>query len=137
MKKLIALLLAAIMVLSLAACASSPAADQPANDQTTADTTTTEETKTEEKTEDTAASGDVEVVTYYCSIGAYLNTLQAEVANWNETTGKEKGVEIQIISDINDYSNNARALMQGGSSMIWSMPVPALPTGSSPAGSRI
>ena len=99
MKKLIALLLAAIMVLSLAACASSPAADQPANDQTTADTTT-EETKTEEKTEDTAASGDVEVVTYYCSIGAYLNTLQAEVANWNETTGKEKGVEIQIISDI-------------------------------------
>ena len=47
--------------------------------------------KTEEKTEDTAASGDVEVVTYYCSIGAYLNTLQAEVANWNETTGKEKG----------------------------------------------
>ena len=114
MKKLIALLLAAIMVLSLAACASSPAADQPANDQTTADTTTTEETKTEEKTEDTAASGDVEVVTYYCSIGAYLNTLQAEVANWNETTGKEKGVEIQIISDINDYTNNARALMQGG-----------------------
>ena len=118
MKKLIALLLAAIMLLSLAACASSPAADQPANDQTTADTTTTEETKTEEKTEekteDTAASGDVEVVTYYCSIGAYLNTLQAEVANWNETTGKEKGVEIQIISDINDYSNNARALMQGG-----------------------
>ena len=116
MKKLIALLLAAIMVLSLAACASSPAADQPANDQTTADTTTTttEETKTEEKTEDTAASGDVEVVTYYCSIGAYLSTLQAEVANWNETTGKEKGVEIQIISDINDYSNNARALMQGG-----------------------
>ena len=113
MKKLIALLLAAIMVLSLAACASSPAADQPANDQTTADTTT-EETKTEEKTEDTAASGDVEVVTYYCSIGAYLNTLQAEVANWNETTGKEKGVEIQIISDINDYTNNARALMQGG-----------------------
>ena len=113
MKKLIALLLAAIMVLSLAACASSPAADQPANDQTTADTTT-EETKTEEKTEDTAASGDVEVVTYYCSIGAYLNTLQAEVANWNATTGKEKGVEIQIISDINDYSNNARALMQGG-----------------------
>ena len=104
MKKLIALLLAAIMVLSLAACASSPAADQPANDQTTADTTT----------EDTAASGDVEVVTYYCSIGAYLNTLQAEVANWNETTGKEKGVEIQIISDINDYTNNARALMQGG-----------------------
>ena len=117
MKKLIALLLAAIMVLSLAACASSPAADQPANDQTTADTTTEEtktEEKTEEKTEDTAASGDVEVVTYYCSIGAYLSTLQAEVANWNETTGKEKGVEIQIISDINDYSNNARALMQGG-----------------------
>ena len=117
MKKLIALLLAAIMVLSLAAGASSPAADQPANDQTTADTTTEEtktEEKTEEKTEDTAASGDVEVVTYYCSIGAYLNTLQAEVANWNETTGKEKGVEIQIISDINDYSNNARALMQGG-----------------------
>ena len=55
MKKLIALLLAAIMVLSLAACASSPAADQPANDQTTADTTTTEETKTEEKTEEPAA----------------------------------------------------------------------------------
>ena len=95
MKKLIALLLAAIMVLSLAACMCfSPAADQPANDQTTADTTT-EETKTEgkdrRKTEDTAASGDVEVVTYYCSIGAYLSTLQAEVANWNETTGKEKG----------------------------------------------
>ncbi len=47
--------------------------------------------KRPKKTEDTAASGDVEVVTYYCSIGAYLSTLQAEVANWNETTGKEKG----------------------------------------------
>lgn len=115
MKKLIALLLAAIMVLSLAACASQPTTDQPADNQNTADTPK-DENKTEDKTDDKAdaATGDVEVVTYYCSIGAYLSTLQAEVANWNETTGKEKGVEIQIISDINDYSNNARALMQGG-----------------------
>ena len=113
MKKLIALLLAALMVFSMVACASETATEETATEETATEETTTEETTEETATEETA-SGDVEVVTYYCSIGSYLSTLQEQVANWNETTGKEKGVEIQIISDINDYTTNLRALMQAG-----------------------
>ena len=60
------------------------------------------------------ADDEVETVQYYCSIGAYLIKLQEEVNNWNETTGKEEGVYIEIISNINTYSTDATALMTGG-----------------------
>jgi len=37
-----------------------------------------------------------EIVTYYCSIGNYTDALLAQIQNWNETEGAEKGVEIQV-----------------------------------------
>ncbi len=60
------------------------------------------------------ADDEVETVQYYCSIGAYLIKLQEEVNKWNETTGKEEGVYIEIISNINTYSTDAKALMEAG-----------------------
>ena len=61
-----------------------------------------------------SAEPEVETVKYYCSIGAYLIKLQEEVDKWNETTGKENGVYIEIISNINTYSTDLDALMSAG-----------------------
>ena len=110
MKKLFALLLAAMMVMSLfAACA-------PADTGTTtagaADTTAAAGDTT------AAASGEVTEVVYYCSIGAYLSTLQEEINKWNEGAGKEAGVYIQLESNINTYSTDLEALMNAGTTMI-------------------
>lgn len=123
MKKLIALLLALIMLFSLAACASNePAAEEPADD--TAETPAeepAEETPAEEETppeeEAPADDGEVEVVTYFCSIGAYLTTLQAEIDKWNEGEGKEKGVFIELTSEINNNTTVFEGMMQSGNYM--------------------
>ena len=60
------------------------------------------------------AEKDVETVQYYCSIGAYLIKLQEEVDKWNATTGAEEGVYIEIISNINSYTEDMEALMEAG-----------------------
>ena len=82
MKKFIALLLALVLVLTMAACQKKPA--------------------------------EIQEVTYYCSIGAYLSTLQEEINKWNEGAGKEAGVYIQLESNINTYSTDLEALMGAG-----------------------
>lgn len=56
----------------------------------------------------------IQTVTYYCSIGAYLSTLQDEINKWNEGAGKEAGVYIQLESNINTYSTDLEALMKAG-----------------------
>ncbi len=61
-----------------------------------------------------SAEEDVEVVQYYCSVGAYLIKLQEEIDKWNETTGAEEGVYIELISNINTYGTDLEALMQAG-----------------------
>lgn len=61
-----------------------------------------------------SAEQEVEIVKYYCSIGAYLIKLQEEVDKWNETVGAEEGVYIEITSNINSYSTDCQALMQAG-----------------------
>ena len=61
-----------------------------------------------------SAEDDVEVVQYYCSVGAYLIKLQEEIDKWNATTGAEEGVYIELISNINSYSTDLEALMQAG-----------------------
>ena len=61
-----------------------------------------------------AMADDVEVVQYYCSIGAYLKTLQAEIDKWNAGEGAEKGVYIELISNINTYSTDLQVLMEAG-----------------------
>jgi multiple sugar transport system substrate-binding protein len=57
---------------------------------------------------------EIQTVTYYCSIGAYLSTLTEEINKWNEGAGKEAGVYIQLESNINTYSTDLEALMGAG-----------------------
>jgi len=122
MKKIIALLLALVMVLSLAACGGEKAPETQAPQQGG------NEQPQQGGNEQPADDGKVEVVTYYCTIGAYLHILQDEVAKWNAGEGKEKGVEIQITSEINSGSEaielqfqagNYWDLMDGGSNPVW------------------
>lgn len=47
-------------------------------------------------------------------VGAYLIKLQEEIDKWNETTGAEEGVYIELISNINTYATDLEALMQAG-----------------------
>lgn len=61
-----------------------------------------------------AFADDVVQVDYYCNIGAYLITLQNKVNEWNDTVGKEKGVYINIISNINTYSTDLEANLNAG-----------------------
>ena len=110
MKKLIALLLALVMVLGMVACGAKtddPAADAPAADAPAV----SEDTKEVELTE---AEGEVEVITYFCTIGAYSELLFEEIDKWNQTTGKEKGVYIDITHNINNGSNEIEMQMQAG-----------------------
>ncbi|MDO4489092.1 MAG: extracellular solute-binding protein [Eubacteriales bacterium] len=109
MKKILAMLLAAAMVLGLVAC-SQPAAETqaPATEAaTTAAPAATEAAKEE-------APATITEVDYYCSIGAYLSVLQEEVDKWNKGEGAQKGVYINIISNINSYISDLDALMQAG-----------------------
>lgn len=110
MKKLIALLLALAMVLGMVACGNTPAeeTDAPNQEQQGGE----EQPGGNEGNEE--PSGEVEVVTYFCTIGAYLHILEEEVAKWNAGEGKEKGVEIQITSDINSGSSAIELQFQAG-----------------------
>jgi len=118
MKKLLALLLALIMVLSLVACgakeeagAETPEAETPA-----ADTAATEEagaSDTEvaqaEKTNEEAIT-----VTYFFTAGNYLDVFTAEVDKWNAGEGADKGVYLEVTCNINDGSAAAELQMQAG-----------------------
>ena len=106
MKKLLALLLALVMVLTMVAC------DKKAPEATEAAPGATEAPKPTEAAPE--ASGDVEVVTYFCTVGAYLDVLQREIDAWNEGEGKAAGVYIELTSNINEGSSANEVLMQAG-----------------------
>ena len=122
MKKILAMLLSALMVLSLAAC-SAPATEANTEAAAEAATQATTAAVTEAATE-AAAEAETEAakeepkeiieVDYYCNVGAYLITLQEEVDKWNEGEGKEKGVYLNIISNINSYTTDLTALLEAG-----------------------
>ena len=115
MKKTLAMLLAAAMVLGLVACAA-PAAETATEAATQAATeAATTAAATQAATEAaTEAAATITNVDYYCSIGAYLIKLQEEVDKWNEGEGKEKGVYLNLISNINTYSTDLQALLEAG-----------------------
>lgn len=118
MKKLIALLLALIMVLSLAACGAKseePAAEEPAAEEPAAEEPAAEEPAAEEPAAE--PSGEVETVTYLCSVGAYLNVLEEEINKWNEGEGKDLGVYIDLTSEINNNTTVFEGQMQAGNYM--------------------
>ena len=115
MKKLIALLLALIMVLGLVACGAKteePAAEEPAAETPAAEEPAAEEPAAEEPAAE--PSGEVEIVNYFCSVGAYLNVLEEEINKWNEGEGKDLGVYIELTSEINDNATVFEGQMQAG-----------------------
>ena len=137
MKKVLAMLLTIVMVASLAACgggaASSTATSEAPAASSEAAAPASEETKseapaasseapapTESSVEEGSAveqaekEGDVITVTYFCTIGAYLELLVSEIDKWNAGEGKEKGVYIEVTSNINDGSAAIEAQMQAG-----------------------
>ena len=119
MKKLLALLLAVVMVLGMVACAAkteAPKAEAPKAEEPKAEEKK-EEPKAEEKKEEAPAAEapkEIVQVDYYCNIGAYLITLQKEIDKWNEGEGKEKGVYLNLISNINTYSQDLEAFLTAG-----------------------
>ena len=102
MKKIFALLLAFALVFGLMACTDTGKSEDPK--------------PVESQSEDDSKGGEKEIiqVDYYCSIGAYLAKLQELVDEYNAGQGKEDGVYINIISNINSYTTDLRALMQAG-----------------------
>lgn len=113
MKKLLALLLALTLVLGMAACGAKESAAEPETTEP-AEATQPEEVTPEDETPEAEVPAEVEKVTYYCTIGAYLDTLTRAVEDWNAGEGAEKGVYIEIKSNINDGSAGNEILMQAG-----------------------
>lgn len=97
LKKLVCLLLAALMLFSLVACAKD--AEEPAStdDQTTTDTTDTTEETTGEETEDTdetaEPAGDI-TIGYACSTMAH--EWYANIANGAARRAEDRGVTLDI-----------------------------------------
>ena len=50
-----------------------------------------------------AADNKVETVHYFSSIGAYKDLLESEITAWNETVGVEKGIFIEMETNIDNY----------------------------------
>jgi len=107
MKKVLAFILAALMVLSLAACQTKPTEKPDDGGQKTEAPTEKPTEKPTDKPADPTTQApeppkEVITVKYFCSIGAYLDTLTALVNEFNEGEGKEKGVYIDLESEIED-----------------------------------
>ena len=109
MKKLIALLLALVMVLALAACA---AKTEPAKTETT--DTKTEETKTEEtKTEDPAPAEEAAGEKMYIPVMAkgFQHQFWQAVAKGSEDAAKDLGVEIYFDGPASETEIDAQVNM--------------------------
>ena len=109
MKKLIALLLALVMVLALAACA---AKTEPAKTETT--DTKTEETKTEEtKTEDPAPAEETTGEKMYIPVMAkgFQHQFWQAVAKGSEDAAKDLGVEIYFDGPASETEIDAQVNM--------------------------
>ena len=112
MKKVLAFVLAALMVLSLAACQNNKPTDKPADTTTKAQDTTTK--APDKETDKPEPPKEAITVEYFCSIGAYLDTLRALVNEFNEGEGKEKGVYINLTSEIENPTTVLTALIEAG-----------------------
>ena len=90
MKKLLAIVLAMVMVLSLAACASKPADNTKPSDTKSTDNTTK---ATEPKTTD-AAKTDVTIELWTYPVGNWGN--EAEVAKLTDAFTAETGIKVKV-----------------------------------------
>lgn len=113
MKKIIALLLAMVMVLGMVACGAKTEPEAaPAPES--APEAKPEPALEADPVEQEEAPVEVETVTYFCTVGAYLDVLTAAIDEWNAGEGAEKGVYIQMTSNINEGSTANEILMQAG-----------------------
>lgn len=109
MKKILALLLAAVMVLGLAACGGNngSATEPPATQGTSTDVPP--------KTEGTPATGEVvEIDVWHSMEGNNGEAFEAMVNNFNETTGKELGIHANSVFQGNDTASKLKTLIQTG-----------------------
>ncbi|MBO4412074.1 MAG: extracellular solute-binding protein [Lachnospiraceae bacterium] len=56
----------------------------------------------------------IETVDYYCNVGAYRITLKAAIDEFNAGAGKEAGVQINFLGDIDNYTTTLTASMEAG-----------------------
>ena len=113
MKKIIALLLAMVMVLGMVACSSKTEPEAAPTPEAVPEAKPDPAPKADPVEQEDAPT-EVETVTYFCTIGAYLDTLQAAIDEWNAGEGAEKGVYIEVTSNINDGNAANEILMQAG-----------------------
>ena len=57
---------------------------------------------------------EISEVDYYCNVGAYRITLEKAINEFNEGAGKEAGVKINFLGDINNYTTSLQAAMDAG-----------------------
>ncbi len=108
MKKLLSLILVAILALSLFAACTQPADTQAPTTDAPADT--------EAQSEAEAEPVEMETITVWSNSGGTKDQFTAIIDNYNETTGKEKGIFIEYTvygSDYNTVAENALATDQG------------------------
>lgn len=58
--------------------------------------------------------GKVEVVKLFSSVGAWKALLEKEIADWNASVGKEKGIRIDIETNIDKYSEVLTIALESG-----------------------
>ncbi len=105
LSKAIALLLSAVLMLGmLAACAEGSQTQTSTGGGSTSTGTTSTGT----------TPAKVEEVYFFSSIGAYKALLEAEVENWNNTTGKEKNIRIVMETNIDNYSTALDTMVSAG-----------------------
>lgn len=118
MKRVLAFIIAALLVFSAVACNNTPTQpENPTEKKTEAPTEKPTEKPTDkpdEKTDAPEPPKEVITVNYFCSIGAYLDTLIALVNEFNEGEGKEKGVFIKLESEIENPTNVLDAMIEAG-----------------------
>ena len=111
MKKVLSLFLAIFMIVAVfAGCDGSETTTTAAP---TGDGTTTKGTEGTTTTT-TAPVGEAEEVWFFSSVGAYQSVLEAEVANFNDTVGAEKGVFIFMETNIDNYGTALDTMVQAG-----------------------
>lgn len=110
MKKVLSLFLAIFMIVAVfAGCDGSETTAAPTDGTTTKGsegTTTATTTK--------APPAEAEEVWFFSSVGAYQKILEAEVSNWNDTVGAEKGVFIFMETNIDNYGTALDTMVQAG-----------------------
>jgi len=139
MRKMLSIMaITALLVCLLAGCAQSGASTAVATSAQTASSGTTAAT-----TAATTKSGKTETVKIFSSVGAYKTKVEERVAEFNNTVGKEKGIFINLTSEIDnaipvletaiksgnapDLMSAAQNLLQSYADMSWIMDLGTIP----------